>query len=195
MDNSILFFIICLLFVIQRYFTVSALKIRGNTHAPPLNDKGFDSIPHLRSAVYSYFIDVLLYSSLILGFFCLDKKQTNLFLISTLYIFSIRLICLYVTRLPYSGINCKNSNHILIKSNECTTDYIFSGHTSLFLLVLLHLREIYPTYDVLFLVLFTALVYLIVGTRSHYTVDVVIAIVLTYCIYVIVDVKHKKVSV
>jgi len=197
MNNLILLTLVFLLLVMQRYFILSTLKNPANSHAPPLKDKGFDLLPHLHSPIYSFFIDVLLYSSLILVFFCLGKKQINLFLISTLYIHLIRFICLFVTRLPHSGLNCQNSNNVWtkIKSNECTTDYIFSGHTSTLLLSLLHLREIYPDYNVLFMVLFTVFVYLTIATRNHYSVDVVLAIVVTYCVYVIVGLKHKKVIV
>ena len=193
MNNLFLLSLALLLLVIQRYFTLSHLKRQENSIV--LKDKGFDLLPHIHSPVYTHLIDVLLYSFLVLVSLRLDTKQTNLFLLSILYIFSIRFVCLYVTRLPHSGSTCKNSHSALIQSNECTTDYIFSGHTSLFLLSLLHLREVYPTYAVPFLALFTVFVYLIVATRSHYTVDVVLAIVVTYCIYVIVGIKHNKLIV
>ena len=195
-NNTTIVLFLAILFISQRYFTITTLK-KTNDSTPPLKDVGFKTLPHLRSPIYSHFIDIVLYSSLVFTYISLNQEQLRPFLISAFFIFLIRFICLFVTRFPHTGSDCnsKNTASFLVQSNECYTDYILSGHTSLFLLSLLHLREVYPTYAMPFLALFTVFVYLIVATRAHYTVDVVLAIIVTYCIYVIVGVKHNKVIV
>ena len=176
--------------VLQRYFTVHTLQKPDTEARPPLEDVGFNTVPYLRSRTYSHLIDLTLYGALVFVLICSNRNQLKLFLTSALYIFLIRFVCLYVTRIPHTGSECKKSTKSVVQSNECNTDYIFSGHTSMLLLSLLHLREIYPGYTVPFAALFTTFVYLIVATRAHYTVDVVLAIVITYCVYVIVGIRH-----
>ena len=96
-----------------------------------------------------------------------------------LTILAIRSITIVTTILPKTTSRC-SSNHIL---NGHCYDFIFSGHFSLGLLTSLVLLE-NGKINQLFFFLFNILHgLLIVATRSHYTIDVLVGGLVTFIVY------------
>ena len=93
----------------------------------------------------------------------------------------VRGICFSVTLLPDSSQMCSLSNHF----GSCF-DLIFSGHSTIMLLCTLLLVKYFPLNivwkNILFGNVFLTSI-LIVLCRNHYTIDVIISLLLTYFVY------------
>lgn len=112
---------------------------------------------------------------------------TSLFKYASILLF-IRSITTLVTILPAQSKNCENRKSWMTYLNGHCIDKIFSGHTSLSLLVVL----LYYKYSILprrwihllFCIQIMA-AYCLILTRSHYTVDVIVAYMITIFVYLI----------
>jgi len=161
----------------------------------PLYDIIISNTPDLSK--YDYLPNVLMFFiSIFLLIPLLLKKNYRIF-ISFFKYFSIivflRTITTQVTILP-PQTECKYEKKILnmlyICLNGHNLDKIFSGHTSASLLIIL----LYFRYDILEKNLFYLLLALqillsfsLILTRNHYTVDVVIAYIITFGIFLLLD--------
>lgn len=121
-------------------------------------------------------------------------KPNNKVFISLFKYFSVlvllRSITSYVTILPSQTSKCKNSFGLLRYINGHCIDKIFSGHTatSLIIILMYHKYNIISKNMVYFLlgVQFLLAISLIVS-RGHYTIDVVIAYLITIFVYLLLD--------
>ena len=121
-------------------------------------------------------------------------KPNNKIFISLFKYFSVlvllRSITSYVTILPSQTSKCKNNLGLLRYINGHCIDKIFSGHTatSLIIILMYHKYNIISKNMVYFLlgVQFLLAISLIV-TRGHYTIDVVIAYLITIFVYLLLD--------
>lgn len=126
----------------------------------------------------------LIFGSVIYLYFFQEKHRiqpiTDIFYLLSVIIF-LRCIFFTVTLLPKSDKKCQHS----FLFSSCN-DLLFSGHTSktlILLLVMHHYGLFSPLQQNLYLLLFLAMVYFIVSSRIHYTIDVLLAILLTYFVY------------
>ena len=124
-------------------------------------------------SVYEYLGDITCLLSLVCYYFQIRFNNIELFLKCLVSSFLLKYITSNVTKLPaickprYSfGIFYQNPN-----------DLIFSGHTSLSILLYL----INPNLNTFVLSIFTVVFQIL--TRQHYTVDVIVAIPITYGIF------------
>ena len=121
-------------------------------------------------------------------------KPNNKIFISLFKYFSVlvllRSITSYVTILPSQTSKCKNNLGLLRYINGHCIDKIFSGHTatSLIIILMYHKYNIISKNMVYFLlgIQFLLAISLIV-TRGHYTIDVVIAYLITIFVYLLFD--------
>jgi hypothetical protein len=96
-------------------------------------------------------------------------------------LFYLRPLLFSSTLLPDSSQMCLTSQSI----GSCF-DLIFSGHSSIMFLTTYLLRDIFNIGAILFYVLqFNNLLtsFLIIACRNHYTVDVLLAIIITHFVY------------
>ena len=102
----------------------------------------------------------------------------------------IRSITTFVTILPAQSKKCENKNNLLTYLNGHCIDKIYSGHTALSLLVVL-LYYKYNTLPITFtnilLILQIITAFFLILTRSHYTIDVILAYIITFGVYIILN--------
>ena len=183
---NILFWLFCIVchtklgnFVYKKGISIGLLK------TPPLYDLLQDSLPNLQPyRAIPEFLHVIPVIFLVIYIF-LFRKSNSLcfkeFLCKHGILMLMRGIFFSVTLLPDSSQMCQLSNHL----GGCF-DLIFSGHSMIAFLSSLLLQKHYPI--PLFLrymlhinniVTFT----MIVLCRNHYTIDVLLSIVMTYFVY------------
>lgn len=104
------------------------------------------------------------------------------FIAKFLLIMLIRAMTLFTTVLPKHEKCTKKFSWSNCLTGQCY-DKIFSGHTAfVFLITLLFLREKIISFW-LFLILNLVEIGIILLTRSHYTIDVILALVITYLVH------------
>ena len=156
-----------------------------------LEDTGFKLVPKLDSKLN--YLDDLLISILVIPLFYFDinvKKLLKIIIITRL----LRLICMKSTILPSPNSKC---NEYLVKKEKLIGKYytiffgrcnetIFSGHVSLMLICILFILPFVNSMMKIFLYIYAILTSLIViSLRNHYTIDVVLAWVITIPIFII----------
>ena len=137
-------------------------------------------LPDLHS--YHYIIDFIGLALIISLFFVSNNSLTTEFITKFLIIMFIRAITTISTILPKHNICDETISTRSLLLGGCY-DKIFSGHTSFtLLLTLLYYRENIINLPLLIGINATNIL-AIIATRSHYTVDVLLAIFVTTTIY------------
>ena len=128
---------------------------------------------------YEHYIDLI---PMVLGTFatCLivsdySTVEPEKVILAIATVLFLRCITIRVTILP--SPNCNNgSTHAIGGCNDC----VFSGHTSLMLIAAYVVYRSYPSYKLPIIAYCVAGSLLIVMTRSHYTIDVMVAWIVVY---------------
>ena len=196
--NLLLSIISCLIVLwLNGFFLVNIINPIKNS--PPLPDIGFFYLPEMDP----------FYPNILLTIFAIyfatrfiRTKNLEIFIKLIWYntiIFTIRLFCFITTILPPIRTDCyyrKESDPlewlviikiIMINSNTCI-DYIFSGHTSYFVLLYLSFFKFssYKIEKILFLPYAIIGIICIIAARLHYTVDIIVAVSMTTTVYLLV---------
>jgi hypothetical protein len=153
----------------------------GNEHfskTTDLFDLGHILIPDLHEYYYIYNLCFYIVAA---SFFALSTKGKIDFFTKLVIIYVLRGITILVTILPKHH-KCENSDTIFTYINGDCFDKIFSGHTSfMFLLTLFLMKENLINLPVL-IGINLANIFSILAVRSHYTVDVLLALLITFFI-------------
>lgn len=182
---EILYFcIIIAIILLSNYVTLKLGEYHYTTHKKTeLFDIFHTILPdlHAYGDILNNIVPVLGFVSL---YFCSNSKLTVEFLSKFVIIMLVRALTIISTILPKHE-KCDetiNTNSIIV--GGCY-DKIFSGHTAfVLLLTLLYFRE--HIINMPLLVGINAVnILLILATRSHYTVDVLLAIFVTSTIYAV----------
>jgi len=156
-------------------------------HSPPLFDIIHDHVPSLQQyriiPELCYLAPVLFTSALMLYHFdqrSLDCIRT--FLWTHAFLLCFRALSFSSTLLPDSSQTC----HTSIFTGSCY-DLIYSGHVMImFLSILLgqHFFVLHPIINAFFILDLLVTSFLVIVTRNHYTVDVVIALIMTILTFI-----------
>ncbi len=207
------------LLVLAMYcMSMSALRSDALPEYPPgcgpLQDLGFDVIPslhHLSWVTTTYWATIadvwcfstyVLFAVAIVPFCCKTPWLTKTrFTFCLAFIFALRAITLLCTRYPrvptsvnglYITPNTALGAVLVILGVRTTqTDFLFSGHTTGWILMALffwhYKKDTHVGYAVLaalfWLSNITGII-LLIGVRTHYTADVVVAIIITSLTFV-----------
>jgi hypothetical protein len=165
-------------------------------HNPPLPDVFFSIIPQIPD-YYPSFLLIIYYCYFLIRIIQFDHKRYFIRLLKYLSILlTMRIITFSVTTVPPALKGCFGRNPgepiiwnvipILLSKNDNTCiDYMFSGHTTYFLLLLLFMYEISDSIKEKIL----NTIYVIIGIitiiagRIHYSADVAVAIFMTTLCY------------
>jgi hypothetical protein len=149
---------------------------------PPLHDDLHNILPDLSK--YPIIRDILLIMFLIP--LCLLKNETRIKIIAECFemfmvIVTLKAITIFFTFLPPSNTHCHETHQVNHAYHQ-----IFSGHNSfVFLLVLLYIK--YGSSSALatslFLLSSFAYAIIILMTRCHYTVDVILSFIVVYLLF------------
>lgn len=154
-----------------------------NYHQKPLYDLLHQIIPYSK---YSKYIreGITIFIVISIFFFFFLKPNISFFY-SLLFTYGILIILrsflFNLTLLPKSTHECNYSTYF----SSCN-DLLFSGHVSkiLILLILANKYNIIPNHFVnIYYFLFFIMIYFILSSRGHYTIDIIIAILIVYFIY------------
>lgn len=159
-------------------------RLKNNKTTPKVFDIGFKYLPDYTDNPYLLFIlnfiivIVPFYVHFILGYKILDE-----YFYYFIIIYLIRLVMINSTILPKMK-QCVNDFNLFSTINGHCYDKIFSGHfSSIFLLVLiLYNKKIFTNIPVL-TGFSTFIALLILLTRSHYTIDIIVAIFVVSFVY------------
>ena len=185
MLKNYIFIIPFLFHIIYVYLHLKNTKMHKTERRKPLKDIIMDNGPDLRNCK-------LLMEPLIIIFLLpyvinnkIDYLVDNLKLFSL--IFGLRMITSTITEIPSSDPDCETNQLGIFKylSGHCF-DKIFSGHTSLtLLLVLIAYDKKLLSFNKYLLYQILQIIYslLLVFTRGHYSVDIVLAYIIVIPIY------------
>lgn len=157
------------------------IKSKNNFNTAPLKDIIMDNGPDLR--IYNQFVH---FGFII--FFIPYFTSKNIYYLSEVFkifsiIFTLRIITSNVTLIPSSNVKCKETNNIFYDYiiGHCT-DKIFSGHSTLTLILVLsaysnNLINYYYFIPFFFMQIIYAI--LLIFCKSHYSVDVILSYIIT----------------
>jgi hypothetical protein len=170
------------IFFVIVQITLKPLTLKNNDpQQPPLTDLGHKLIPSI-DPNYMLICDVILVFMFIVMLLFIDSIEVlaDFFRKGSLILF-LRSISIMLTDLPQLNTHlCSTKN---IKDSNCSNDYMFSGHTSITILIALFVAKSNTSLCVPMLLISVLQVILILSTRMHYSIDVFVAIVLTSCMY------------
>ena len=152
--------------VINALFTVSVeanLKL-SPTKSKPLKDIGHSILPLLNH--YRITNDIIVGLLVV----CAFKENDPKFAHALAVCIFIRMITMYSTILPKSIQSCK-SNGLLIGGCH---DKVFSGQMATAILSSMCIIKYHPEYKNLLIMINIILGVLIIGSRDHYTIDVIV---------------------
>lgn len=172
---------------ISYLFLIIMIGLIGNTIDIKINEsikdkykdyKLYDVIHLITPNMYKLTPILDIITLFLVGFIYFHKKvNSSLYIEKAFKIYLFRLFCIYATILPSPHKKCK-SNII-----QACHDFIFSGHTAITLLNSLYLYDIYPNLKIIILLFLFIFIILIIATRMHYTIDVILALYISYGIY------------
>lgn len=202
-------------------FFMAMAQLR-NDSLPPYNvvhDLGFDVIPdltpHVAWSTTSFFasiVDIWVLSSYVLfvifSFLWLGVLAKRRFLMCLTLVYAFRTLTLLATRYPiasdmllnppYQAPNIGLSAFLIMAGvRTVQTDYMFSGHTSVWTLATLFVT-VYGTrkwIGILYGLFNLTGIILILSVRMHYTADILVAAfisVLVFCVYHACVERHKR---
>ena len=174
-----------IVYVIFHYYNVNSLKKEASRYydnrveqkkiKQKIYDISYKYLPNLER--YEYLSDIVTISIIMPVIFYpkIFKEYIGFWVV----IFLIRSITIRLTVLPKSN-NCENNNYINL--GTCY-EKIFSGHfASAFLATILYYK--YNIIDIKTLTLLNIInSCLIILTRHHYTIDIIVAFFITLCVY------------
>lgn len=184
-SENILWFLALVAFIFFSNYATHQLGKWHYEHNEP-NGKVFDLLHHLTPDLSEYYKynDITLICVMI-SFLFVPNSLSILkeFLGKFVLIMFVRALTIMSTILPKHE-TCPSQNltwYQMIKG-QCY-DKVFSGHTAFVLLAtLIYLRESIISFPI-FLGINAVNITSIILTRSHYTIDVILAIVITYLVY------------
>ena len=154
---------------------------KNNPEEKPLNDLGHYYLPDLDKYYIIPDIIVVLY---IVGFIYYGNIQVfkEISLLMCI-IFIFRSILIISTSIPDASGRCDKNK---FKIGYCN-DLMFSGHTATLTLITLYLMNIFPNKRNM-LILGNIITYiLIIASKNHYTIDVLIGIYVSTTVYYLKD--------
>jgi hypothetical protein len=180
-ENSIWIGVVFLILLLSNYFTHELGKTfyKGEQ----ANSKIFDVLWSVTPDMHEYgkYNDIIVIG-LLISFLFVPTMIFKEFIGKFLLILLVRALTIVSTILPKHEKCDDNLSWLQMMKGQCY-DKVFSGHTSFVLLAtLIFLRE-----GIISLPVFFALnlgqITSIILTRSHYTVDIILAIVITWLVY------------
>lgn len=182
--ENVLWVLLLLVFIFASNYITHLLGKWHYEHNEP-DGKIFDILHHITPdlQVYAKYNDTILVLT-ILSFLFVPKSVSILkeFLAKFILIMFVRALTTMSTILPKQSECRSEMGWINMFKGQCY-DKVFSGHTAFVLLAtLIYLRENIISVPVFFLVNLLNITSIIL-TRSHYTIDVILAIVITYLVY------------
>ena len=159
----------------NHYESYYSSRIKNNKTTPKVYDIGHKYLPNI--AQYEYIINVIL--GLVACSFFIYPKIFLPFCILFLVIIVIRMITIQLTVLPKTTCDIKTSFDL---SGYCY-DKIFSGHTAFMCLLTLFLYNLKKMSIYALIIINVLYGMLIIAARSHYTIDVVVAFIVTLLIF------------
>ncbi len=188
----IYFSIVYILAFCKKFIYNKSLLFYNNYPEKPLYDLLQSIIPYHQYSIYAS--EIILAIFIIIIVFTFYKKRNAIifshFIILLAFIQIFRSIIFSLTLLPDSSQNCSFG----IISGSCN-DLLFSGHISAVLLILLFIYKynlLPKKYFKYFLLLFIFMIIFIISSRNHYSIDILIAMITTYFIYIIYFNKIEK---
>lgn len=157
-------FILIIIVIINQYSSNNLDKLNNKE----ISDLGFDLIKE-EDNIYRFndFMVILL----ILWYAFKGKNKNLLFKLSSV-LFFFRVIFMNITVLPQTKEQCPK-NRLLPFTGGCR-DLVYSGHTSLSVLILLMLISEGSLSSYIGFSYISLLIYIIIKSRSHYTLDIVL---------------------
>lgn len=167
-------------------------RIQNNKTTPKVFDIGFKYLPdYTDDQCLLFILNSIIVIAPFFVHFILGHKILNEYFYYFIIIYLIRLVMINSTILPKMK-RCVNEFNLFSTVNGHCYDKIFSGHfSSIFLLVLiLYSKKIYTNVPVLTsFIMFIAL--LILLTRSHYTIDIIVAVFVVSFVYCNVPIVER----
>jgi len=157
------------------YESYYSSRIKNNKTTPKVYDIGHKYLPNI--AQYEYIINIIL--GLAACSFFIYPKIFLPFLVLFLIIIVIRMITIQLTVLPKTTCDIKKSVDL---SGYCY-DKIFSGHAAFMCLLTLFLYNLKKISIFVLIIINVLYGLLIISARSHYTIDVVVAFIVTLLIF------------
>lgn len=159
----------------SHYESYYSSRIKNNKTNPKVYDIGHKYLPNIEQ--YEYLVNVILGLSACIFF--IYPKIFLPFFILYLVIIVIRMITIQLTVLPKTTCGIKTSFDL---SGYCY-DKIFSGHTAFICLITLFLFNLKKISIIPLVIINVLYGLLIIAVRSHYTIDVFIAFIVTLLIF------------
>ena len=180
MRNRTLVIFIVLFCIITHLSSQRLQKYHKSNVVKPLPDIGHMLFRYKLNEEYHHVVDIIMCLFGLYALFQINNKRTLKFMmIEILVVLFIRLISINLTIMPSSNVECRLGHSKIIANSQCN-DMMFSGHTSLVFLTLLNLfyeGKIKKTTAGILMILYIAT---LLTTRSHYSVDIYIAIVISF---------------
>jgi hypothetical protein len=163
------------------YFTLSSLtslavakKIKN--HPQKIIDFVHDKLPEIRS---KYLSDVLIFLQLSLSLLYSNKESLSDTLLIMGSCYFLRCLTMFSTVLP----PLKHSENKIRfgGANGSGTEYIFSGHACWSCISFINLYNITPKYISIPYNIVSQMI--VIMSRNHYTVDVILGWIITYSLY------------
>jgi hypothetical protein len=143
---------------------------RGEKYGGKIRDVGFDILPNLSN--HEYLTDLTLILPALLVAFNWNTINRDGYIMMLTFMYFARALSNMVTQLPYAtDKECKSKPPM----GFCN-DYIFSGHTTFNIVTSYFLKNgMFPVYPI-----FSSLI--TIATRSHYSIDVLIAWIIFFAL-------------
>jgi len=152
-----------------------------------LPDLLIESLPDLSNVkICNFMIDSFILI-LFIPFFIKKRYDLLYFMFKIISILTLlRSVTKLVTIVPSQNNNCSNNSSIKTYLTGYCNDKIFSGHTAITLILILTIMEnklINNNYNSLLVFSHIFYAFLILATRNHYSVDVVLGYIITYSVF------------
>ena len=143
---------------------------RGEKYGGKIRDVGFDILPDLNAHEYLTDLTLILPALLLVANWNTINRDGYVMMLTFMYF--ARALSNFVTHLPYAtDKECKAKPPL----GFCN-DYIFSGHTTFNIVTSYFLKNgMFPVYPI-----FSSLI--TIATRSHYSIDVLIAWIIFFAL-------------
>lgn len=168
-----------LFFMISNLYLRRFVKSKKMHEQLPLYDFGHEHLPELHYEQYSTFNDILVVSVFILALYLVDYEQKGRLLFLWTLLSLGKTISMWLTIMPHSNNVCEYKESLL--PQDSCHDMLYSGHTMTLLLAMLFINDKIPLPWYVW-VAYGVSELLKIGARCHYSVDVFLAIIITFLV-------------
>lgn len=169
--------------IFTRAVTYAIDRIGALNYSQPLRDFGHSILPDNEKYIHAVqpYIDTLCAIPIVLAMLKADKSLRDTIMRQLSILYTMRAIFMFITIIPHQK-SCQTNPEMFECLARGCNDKIFSGHTTLLIVGLYYMYQLYGGPVSAYFAVAAVAAFLILSTHMHYSIDVFVAYLAVFAV-------------